>query len=84
MYLFLLSFPPSSPLHPIPLGHQRIPNELIVLYSNFPLAIYYTQVVYTCQCYTLNVPHSLRYADDTSNGGKQREAKEPSEDERGE
>ena len=39
-YLFVCLFWPSL-THPSPLGHQRAPGEVPVLYSNFPLASHF-------------------------------------------
>ena len=55
-YAYIISF---LNLPPTPLGHHRSPSWAPVLYTGFPLAIYFTHGIHICQCFSLNLSHPL-------------------------
>ena len=61
MYIYPL--PVEPPSHSPPPSHSsrltHAPGWAPVLHSNFPLAVYFTYVMYIFQCYSLNSSHSL-------------------------
>ena len=55
-YAYIISF---LDLPPTRLGHHRAPSWAPVLYTSFPVAIYFTHGIHICQCFSLNSSHPL-------------------------